>query len=101
LPVTKETPMPFPPIVWVCLGILYVILGVIQSFFAALWRWWFGVALGFGCAKTGSSLIGIGLTGAKMPYTCFMYTIIASVITGEALKVKKNKGNQHLVATKQ
>lgn len=64
IPVVKETPMPFPPMVWVAIGILYVILGVIQSFFAALWRWWFGVALGFGCAKTGSSLIGIGLTGA-------------------------------------
>ena len=32
---------------------------------AALWRWWFGVAVGFGIGKMGLSLTGLGITGGR------------------------------------
>ena len=51
------------PKFWLALGTLHVVLGAVQLALAGLWRWWFGLAVGFGSAKMGFTLAGIGMTG--------------------------------------
>ena len=53
------------PRLWGALGVAYVILGIVQISLATLWRSWFGAAVGFGLAKMGTTLIGIGVTGGR------------------------------------
>jgi uncharacterized protein (DUF1499 family) len=55
---------PIPAYFWVFLGSLYILLGVMQLILAAIWKWWFGVAIGFGIGKLGTSLLGLGATSA-------------------------------------
>lgn len=55
------------PHLWAALGVAYVILGLVQFFLATFYRWWLGAALGFGLAKMGTTLIGIGVTGGRQP----------------------------------
>lgn len=52
---------------WMIVGILYVLLGLVEVLLAGLWRHWIGVVIGFGVAKLGMSLIGIGYTGGYTP----------------------------------
>lgn len=44
---------------------LLLAAGIVQLILAFTWRWWFGVALGLGVIKTGSSLTGLGWTGGR------------------------------------
>lgn len=55
------------PHLWAALGVVYIILGLVQISLASIWRWWFGAAVGFGLAKMGTTLIGIGVTGGRQP----------------------------------
>jgi uncharacterized protein (DUF1499 family) len=61
----KDDQLMLHPKIWSALGFLYVCLGIIQMIAAALWLWWWGVAVGFGLAKLGTTLIGIGVTGGR------------------------------------
>lgn len=58
---------PVHPWFWTALGGIYVCLGIVQLTVALVWRWWFGVAIGFGITKLGTSLLGLGLTGGRPP----------------------------------
>lgn len=55
------------PRLWLALGISYIGIGVVELCLAALWRFWLGVALGFGIAKMGMSLCGMTLASRPPP----------------------------------
>lgn len=55
------------PRLWMVLGVSYVIIGIVELCLAALWRFWLGVALGFGVAKMGTSLCGMTLAARPPP----------------------------------
>jgi len=63
---TEKHSSTLSPKMWMTLGILYIVLGIMQVTLAALWRWWFGVAIGLSIAKLGSTLLGMGMTGELM-----------------------------------
>ncbi|KAL4857462.1 hypothetical protein ACK3TF_002330 [Chlorella vulgaris] len=55
------------PRLWLVLGIAYICIGLVNLCLAALWRFYLGIALGFGLAKMGTSLCGMTLASRPPP----------------------------------
>eukprot|EP00887_Chlorella_sp_A99_P007358 scaffold2.g7358.t1 len=62
-----DPPLPHPRL-WAVLGAVYIVLGLVEFVYAALWRFWVGIAVGLGVAKLGVSLMGLGMTGGRTPH---------------------------------
>lgn len=66
-PAAESSRYQLHPKLWMALGVAYIVTGVVELCLAALWRFYLGIALGFGLAKMGTSLCGMTLATRPPP----------------------------------